>query len=988
MNRQFKTAFFIILFSILPAKVWLMKKQYQIIIDPSQTIRKQDKGAGTLIDPSDKSNQTEKDSLINNKQSNATLLEPKPKPQRKRKHDLINQMKELKQKAKFKRPEKSEMSSEFAFDEIDQIPQTRFQKIPVKDLEDQLIKITMKKDIVESVDPSEQFRMRKALNRDQVLLDIQKMNEEELSFLKIEEDLDVGQKMTEISGANEMKGGLDETLKTQTNIQSVARNYLNLDEGLKGVVDQVVKHQLKESKREQNEIAEMMESMFQNLSLKNRNQRNCIFFQEMMKAMPSQKKTWTRKIKNFFSSQKLNNLKSYRTLALEMIQSLDVPQNEMKELQEVVEEYRIAKALYYSKYMIGWSANLDVEQDEKESLNALIASQTELVDQLFEQKQENENQYNLNLGNLSELSEHLKVAEIGDDIREREMYSKVIRTVQESEKAIPLESLDMFKKGSTVYRMVQKFNEVNNKYWKWTFLYNSLISHFQAKRTDSRARYKVQTDGAVLTKLKQRVQGVRTFFKQNSDQLKAKLIKYLEDYVKELKQRISEDPDYSQYSQLIETTADLQVTLEDVQQNYLEEKMKLEEIKFKIHKLDFTNNFDYVFPSGLILHLQKKLKEITILIENVNENENYFSLDDSDKYLTMREEKVFTKFFRDESSDLLITKERVAEQLKVALEIDEIEGKIDFFLGKMITITQMVEPEKYCFSLPDLSYFIFLLLKTNVIAKQTKFFEGFFSFSSADFSKEYIVFNYSLFAPMSYVKDLTERNKQAELDGLSNTLKDIFINDFIMNFTIMINFYKDMTEFGTAEEGVVKRSWGFVKSILNLILTSMNGQLESMNEKGMEYVVDFVTEVITGALSFLTVLPFAEDLVKKMVEPVVSTLFEYITVFFPEAYQYFHRVHESNLKNEIKSKKKNDFLLDFDQEIEKLLENKKEKKSASFNRNGTMQMIEQKYIDSMKTSGSIFLKIQNLKIFREKDYEQKVIAILESKNSLRSSQKI
>ena len=134
--------------------------------------------------------------------------------------------------------------------------------------------------------------------------------------------------------------------------------------------------------------------------------------------------------------------------------------------------------------------------------------------------------------------------------------------------------------------------------------------------------------------------------------------------------------------------------------------------------------------------------------------------------------------------------------------------------------------------------------------------------------------------------------------------------------------------------------------------------------------------------------PFAEDLVKKMVEPVVSTLFEYITVFFPEAYQYFHRVHESNLKNEIKSKKKNDFLLDFDQEIEKLLENKKEKKSASFNRNGTMQMIEQKYIDSMKTSGSIFLKIQNLKIFREKDYEQKVIAILESKNSLRSSQKI
>jgi hypothetical protein len=905
------------------------------------------------------------------------------KPNRKRKKDLISHIQGLNKKSKMHTINKSEKSPEMIFDNSHQKSERKFEKKPVKDLEEELIRMTSKKNLENSMNQSNEFLMNKALDREQILRNMKDPFAEPSTQtrLRLNQNLNVEEMMTNIQSNTQNTGNLDETMNTQTNLQSVARNYMNLDLGLKGLVDKVVQKNLQDSKKEQTLISEALEMAFGSLGLKTQNQRNCLFFQEMMKAMPSQKKTWTRKVKNFFSSKKLNNLKSYRTLALEMVQNLEVSEKEMGELEDLIEEYRIAKALYYSKYMIGWSANLDVEQDEKESLMALINSQTQIVDDLFNQKMELQGQYTHNLEELKILSGKIQENEIGEYIQERATYSKVVRTVKESEESIPLESLDMFKKGSTVYKMVQKFNDVNNKYWKWTFIMNSLKIHFHGKSTDSRARYKIHTNKATLQKLRERVDGVRAFFKKNSEELKNKLIKYLEEYVNHLKETISEDNDYKDYSNLIVVTAEVQAKLEDAQSEYLDEKMRLEEIKYKIQKLEFTDNFDYVFPSGLILNLQKKLRELTILIDNINQNENYFSLDDSDVYLTMIEEKKFTTFFRKEAKDVLITKQRVSEQLKIALEIDEIEGKIDFYLGKMVSVTQKIEHNKFCFSLPDISYFIFLLLKTNVIAKQTKFFDGFFAFASPEFSKEYIVFNYTLFAPTDYVQDLTDRNRQAELDGLSNTLKDIFINDFKMNFTIMINFYKDMTEFGTAENGIVKRSWGFVKSILNLIMTSMDGQMESMNEKGMEYVVDFVTEVITGALSFLTVLPFAEDLVSKMVEPIVASLFEFINVFFPEAYQYFHRAHEGNMKSEINMKKKHDFLLDFDLEIERLLENKKAKKSAGFNKNGTMQMIEKKFLDSMSTAGSIFLKIQNLKIFREKDYQEKVIKMLEKKNT-------
>jgi hypothetical protein len=318
---------------------------------------------------------------------------------------------------------------------------------------------------------------------------------------------------------------------------------------------------------------------------------------------------------------------------------------------------------------------------------------------------------------------------------------------------------------------------------------------------------------------------------------------------------------------------------------------------------------------------------------------------------------------------------RVKNQLNIALEIDEIEGQIDFFLGKILSQTQQVYDNKNCFSLPEFSYFIFLMLKTNVIAKPTKFFEGLFAFSSESFSKEYIIFNYTLFTSPEFVQSLLKKSKKAELAGLKNTGHEIFIKDFSLNFSIMLDYYKNTTEFGTADTGIQQKSVGIAESLLNLILTNMDGILQKLKDKSMKYVVDYITEAITGALGFLSAIPGAENAIKAILEVILSTIIEYITIFYDGATQYFHREHESEIKNQIFESQRNDMLLNFDMEIEKLLFKENDKVEFNYSKFDSIKDVENKYLKSMDPAGSVFNKIQRLNIFKDKDYNEKALKI-------------
>lgn len=769
-------------------------------------------------------------------------------------------------------------------------------------------------------------------------------------------------------------------------IPSVTNFIQRMKEDVKQEVFDLVNHQMIEAKKEQNTAALGLDKYFQNMFMKNRRQRNCVFFQEMLKAMPSQRKTWTRKIKNFFSSSKVNNLKSYRTLAIDMVLNIEVNAAEKEQLRSLVEQYRLAKGLYYSQYMVGWKANLDVELDEKENLHSLITKQTRVVEKKKLEFDKFKTQYLDNQMQLGFLVEQMLATNIQDTMEEKAKFKKLMEIVIDSKEGLPDENFKEFGKQSAMGKMVIDFNKAISSFLKWSAIEGALTHHFLNKKKLGLSIYTIETERNLLQNVLKRVNNIQIYFSKKAESMRTKLTNYLKEYVDELGNQIGNNQHYSQYSALILSTAKILEQKEQAEATYLEEKMKLEEAKFKAQKLDFTDNFDYVFPSGLIMSLQKKKREFETILERYPEGSGYFTLNDSDIYLKISEDNKFKQFFRSESEDIIKTLDRVDKQLNIAVEIDSIEGEIDFFLGSILSRTNSVVEGKGCFSLSQISYFVFLLFKTNVIAKQTRFLEGFFGQMDEKLTKEFVIFNYMLFTPQDYVDDLLERYKnsysknQPSLNKVER--KDFFTADYIMNYSIMVNFYKDMTEFGTAENGIVKKSRNFVKSLLNLGMTYLNGNLNKIEEKGMEKVVDFLTETVTEAFAFLSSIPFAEDLVKGAIKVVLEQLIEYLSAFFNGVSQYFSRRHGEKVKEQMDEVARQDFFLDFDEEIKKLIAPDDNKKSASFDQESTIAEMEKKYLDSIAATSSVFNKLQNLSTFKDKDYQSKAQKIFDNNEQI------
>ena len=803
-------------------------------------------------------------------------------------------------------------------------------------------------------------------------------NESTLLNKTLMEDFDAEETMEKLKRTESMIFGGD----SNNLIPSVTKFLEEMKRDVKQEVFNLVNKQVSDANVEQSVASLGLDKYFQNMLMKNRRQRNCVFLQEMLKAMPSQRKTWTRKIKNFFSSAKVNNLKSYRTLGIDMVLNLEVNPAEKLNLRSLVEQYRLAKGLYYSQYMVGWKANLDIEQDQKNELQSLIASQSKIVLKRHSEYEILVTQISTNHRRLGYLVEQMLAGDIQLTMEEKAKYKKLMETARDSADGIPAEEFAEFGKSSTVGRMVLNFNTATTKYLKWTAIESALTHHFLNKKKLGLSIYSIETDPNLLKNVIVRVNQLQTFFTNKAESEKKKLVNYIKEYVDELGNTIGQNKLYSEYSNLILTSAQLVEKKEEAEKVYLEENMKLEEAKFKAQKLDFAENFDYVFPSGLIMSLQKKKRELDTILNRYGEGSGYFTLNDSDKFLKLSEEGRFNKFFTKEAEDLMITRERVEKQLNIAVEIDNIEGEIDFFLGSIISRTNSVEQNKGCFSLSQISYFVFLLFKTNVIAKQTRFLEGFFDQMDERLSKEFVVFNYMLFTPQDYVDDLLERYKSTYSVNApmleEEDRKSFFTKDYIMNYTIMINFYKDMTEFGAASTGVVQRSSNFVKSLLNLAMTYLNGNLDTIEEKGMEKVVDFLTTVVTEAFSFLSVIPFAEDLVKGALSTVLKLLLEYMSAFFAGVAQYFSRVHGSMVNKKIEDAAKQDFYLDFDAEIQKLVAPEEAKKSASFNHESSISTMEKKYLESIAATSSVFNKLQNLSTFKDKDYQNKANKIFQN----------
>ena len=782
---------------------------------------------------------------------------------------------------------------------------------------------------------------------------------------------------SEVTGSQSKTGLLMDEQSVQMNglnqvLQEANSNSLNQ-------LNRLIKNRTEEAVRNQMNIANVMGEFFERNQISSAKKKNCIFFQEMMKAMPSQEKKWTKRLKDFFTSRDVVNLKSYRTLAVEMLLSFETSAVQREFINKTVDKYRRAKTVYYQEFMEDHKMDFSNEQEQVDQMRQEAEELTASLEGLFIEQQELEATFDAMRIQLKSLAGSLEAGDFSGLQQEKLAYQKMAQEVGEATEDIDFAKFaGHFSKSSTIFQFVKEFTEATEQLNKWRRMQLATAEHFLVKNSkEYGSLYGVATDAKVMQSITAKVEEFVEYLVGKTSQKKQNLLGYIKDYIASLQKAIDADKEYSAYSGLVLKAAQAKQRIGEIKAESSRMQLQIEAFRFKLQKSDFQDNLDYVFPSGLVVGLQTKKKELDNMIRGLGSDPAYLDPGDTGYIIDLQEQREFAAFFAAEDPDLKKTFQRVETQLKIAQEIDEIEGVLDFELGQAIGLAQKVTPEKNCFQLAELSYFVFTMLKTNVVVKETRFFEGFFQALPPEGVREFIVYNYMLFTNEDFVDDLLARYAKEQVGGASEAqvLEGLFTKEYVTNYSLMISFYRDMTEFGRNQEGVIGKSQSFAKNLLAMVVTLVQGKLEEIMEGKVEDLVDAVVAVIMVAIPFLTLIPFGKSILTSTLKYVIQFVVQILSVFASNVADFFNRKYAEMINKSLKEKLKEEFMFDYMKGIENLRSVGVKKKEASFDSSGSIKIIEAKYLDILNDENNVFNKLESLHVFRDDDYEKNLIEV-------------
>ena len=322
---------------------------------------------------------------------------------------------------------------------------------------------------------------------------------------------------------------------------------------------------------------------------------------------------------------------------------------------------------------------------------------------------------------------------------------------------------------------------------------------------------------------------------------------------------------------------------------------------------------DFVFPNNVFIDLQIEIKNVR-LAKDVNSPEKQAQINKM-QYII----------------DLLLIRN----------DINEI---LSWKFGKIIGRLQNMPNYKKCFSLPNLSLFIFKMMKTNMINYEKAFLESFLStFTDFEKQKKFILYNYMISNNREYgLKAIKELDK-----NINDQKKIDFIENFTVNFTLLLNIIRNKSTFSREEISTKIEPMAIAKNIFQMIninyqkVTSKDSHIQ---KKAIFLLLDKINKIILIVLPFLNLIPFISIILKHVEYLIIKTIFFIIQKLVGGA----SSLVKSVLKEKITVK-------DFD--FEKLLNNLDELDSDQNDPNFDVDMekmlkIEENYL--AKTEGNNF----------------------------------
>lgn len=230
-------------------------------------------------------------------------------------------------------------------------------------------------------------------------------------------------------------------------------------------------------------------------------------------------------------------------------------------------------------------------------------------------------------------------------------------------------------------------------------------------------------------------------------------------------------------------------------------------------------------------------------------------------------------------------------KLTLAKNIRFLEGKVDSKLGEMFALINRTTNLKKCFSFTNLSYYLFNMVKTNIIINEKLFFKSYtdkMAENNPNDLQRFILLNYSLYADDDYLISISE---EMNSKGTSKEMLTSTSINFISNFSLVMNSYKEVTDYSKDleydNEGFVEKFMSRMKNTIIEVMTFVfmyiyKEKIKNDVEAAITIPIAIVVKSIMGGIPLLGKIPGLEKIVTFAIAKLLILIMDVILEYFEE----------------------------------------------------------------------------------------------------------
>lgn len=322
----------------------------------------------------------------------------------------------------------------------------------------------------------------------------------------------------------------------------------------------------------------------------------------------------------------------------------------------------------------------------------------------------------------------------------------------------------------------------------------------------------------------------RKFFKNKLENLKKidlRMIKWAKEYVKRIiieaiKKKEKSGGEFQRFKENSRKLHDYQQELIELQDDFDKHQAQLFNAQTRLQTIKQNVEWEYALAKDTEQLLEEELElfyNLAINLDSLEKGSRLFANEenrvDAENYTNL--EHSFN-FFKNKyhpnpgSTSKMNPQERLDERVKIIRKrlrqvkvIAQTDSHIDDLLARLFVNVQFLEGGMQCFSVAELSYVIFKLIKVNAIIDDKAFLTR---FTNEMYDREprraleFAMFNYSALLGSKFLaKQNTAFFYKMGMPKWNQTIDEKMLTYFVQNYGILMNLHKDLTKFGISTQG-------------------------------------------------------------------------------------------------------------------------------------------------------------------------------------------